>query len=192
VNGCEGDRVPPMAPPAERLALLRGRVQLAVMAAREGSSRALVEWWASCVRDAGRRHDAAGKADAWGPHYIDAVTASMRGRYRREDGDDRHTSVECTLLHGGDCEDIAAAVATLLELGRVPACLVWLLLPRGRQDHVTVATGDGRDRVMGESEALPPGLAWCEASIPALRGEHPVVAAERLGKAYGRRVFDGR
>lgn len=73
-----------------------------------------------------------------------------------------------TATHGGDCEDLAALLAVVLELAAVPARLVWLFQPSRLRDHVTC-------------QALLGGVwVWAEPTLAAGLAENPYRAAERL------------
>lgn len=93
-------------------------------------------------------------------------------------GCDRYAPVEFTLRNGGDCDDLAPAVAALAILCGLQARFVYLSQPRSPLDHVTV-------KVLVDGEWL-----WAEPTLRGARlGEHPYDAARRIGDA--RPLFGG-
>jgi hypothetical protein len=90
-------------------------------------------------------------------------------------GEDWHNNLAYTLTHGGDCEDLAALLAALYREAGFDATLTWMPLPDEDDDHVTVEV------------RVAPGAApvWAEPLvIGAALGEHPVIAAHRLGQRH--------
>ncbi len=119
--------------------------------------------------------------------YVDAALAMMHRAcpYRRDPaGEDWHQDTATTLREGGDCEDLATALAALLRLGayfyglKLKTRLVWMRRA-GDQDHVVlqVRVGDGHDT----GDDPDGGWEWLDPSlVGARRGEHPEAAARRL------------
>lgn len=139
--------------PAERLAILRKLID-------DAHARGVLD----TIADAIARHTTTQRERA--TVALDLV--QRMGFVPDPDGREVFQDVLCTVLAGGDCEDLAAALVTLLEALGVPARLVWFDQP-GALNHVTaVANIDGRDE-------------WAEASIRgAVLGENPYAAATRL------------
>lgn len=120
--------------------------------------------------------------------YVDAALAMMHRAcpYRRDPaGEDWHQDTATTLREGGDCEDLATALAALLRLGayfyglKLKTRLVWTRRAGG-QDHVVlqVRVGDGHDT----GDDPDDGWEWLDPSlVGARRGEQPEAAARRLG-----------
>lgn len=88
-----------------------------------------------------------------------------------------------TLLHGGDCEDLAQLLMAVLMILGFDVIPVWLEQEGETQNHTTMivrvlgTTGDPRlTRDLGEH-----GWNWAESTIKGARlGEHPYEAAERV------------
>lgn len=100
-----------------------------------------------------------------------ALAAVQRCGYHADpEGEDQYQEVEYTLAHGGDCEDLAAALVALLRLGGIRARLRWCdNPPPAPQNHVTA-------RAWLASDWL-----WADASVAgALLGEDPNDAVARL------------
>lgn len=120
--------------------------------------------------------------------YADAALGAVqRCGYRGDPaGEDWHQDTATTLREGGDCEDLATALAALLRLGayfyglKLKTRLVWLRRTASGQDHVAVQVrvGDGHDT----GDDPDGGWEWLDPSlVGARRGEHPEAAARRLG-----------
>lgn len=102
-----------------------------------------------------------------------AVQLRAQGLGFRPDppGPDVVADTQTTAREGGDCEDLSIALVSLALACGLPASVVWLdpMTSHSPQAHVAA-------RVLVRGRWL-----WAEPTVPALLGEHPWRAAERLG-----------
>lgn len=175
------------------------RIALAAEFARDGARLPVVAAVAgACVRAARRRAEPrAGYPLALA--YLDAVVSAVQSLPYRPDppGRDVLRDAAETLAEGGDCEDKAALVVSLVVCGRrllaleIGACVVWIRQRAWPDDHVSAWVWMGRDPSRGagvieQGDEPPRGAWWAETTVAAARGESPYAAAARIGGAHDR------
>lgn len=104
----------------------------------------------------------------WFHAHVRYVPAPQNDR-----GDDWFCDPRAVLDRGGDCDQLAALLATLLETAGETTLILWVGQPENDQDHVTVVVW------------LRGAWRWCEPCVPGARvGEDPWDAAERTGARF--------
>lgn len=90
-----------------------------------------------------------------------------------EEGEKFRLSSLTLKIGAGDCDDSARLLAALSIASGIPARVVLVKNSQGEESHVAAQV-----YVNG-------GWSWAETTFPALFGEHPRAAAERLGLLRG-------
>lgn len=104
----------------------------------------------------------------WFHAHVPYVPAPDDGR-----GRDWFCAPAYVLDHGGDCDQLAALLAALLETAGHRTRIVWVAQPGQVRDHVTVLVW-----LWGQ-------WRWCEPCVPGAKvGEDPWDAADRVGARF--------
>lgn len=102
-----------------------------------------------------------------------ALRVAQRAGYQRDMPGEWFQPVRYTVVHGGDCEDLASLYVALAWILGLSAKLLWLSQPDKPLDHVCAQVQIGRQWM------------WADASVCGARvGESPYAAMDRLGQWY--------